>query len=230
MQRFGALWVAVFDRMSLVEGEPDTSDLPPLDVPIQAVLGGSSIVIVRELSGTLAGASLGGGGTVWCELTRGAPLGPVFAALLGLIEVSEEHRTDRTPPSRRLSSQGEPSATLIELRTFLEEAPEILAAVVIEEDRPNAPVGVGAFGLDELRELARERMPLLTTPSLGPRGPSSTKSPLEARKVFTAEARGWCFGTCTPDGSRHLWILMDRHAAQGLGWALLTALDRRLPP
>lgn len=85
MQRFGALWVAVFDRMSLVEGEPDTSDLPPLDVPIQAVLGGSSIVIVRELSGTLAGASLGGGGTVWCELTRGAPLGPVFAALLGLI-------------------------------------------------------------------------------------------------------------------------------------------------
>jgi len=96
-------------------------------------------------------------------------------------------------------------------------------------------VGHQDIPLDWCKDIVRRRAPLFALErEVFSERPEAGRTDLEGlgfrlRSIASAEAGFWCFGAelGSPTGAS-AWIFIKREASQGLGWAYLTALTRRL--
>jgi hypothetical protein len=109
----------------------------------------------------------------------------------------------------------------------------VLAALVLSE-RGDPVVGLarGGLGREPCLELVGRRRRIFSVPlddDAGGERPALDALGFTLRAAVTGERAVWCFGAeLLGDERQTLWIVTERGAAQGLGWACLTALARGL--
>jgi hypothetical protein len=237
----GAVWAALLDDFSVVESAPEP--VPAERVPREAIersLGdGAELVAVRSREGTLAGVALSGTRSLWCRLGRDATVGAAVSALSGYAGGPERRPADDgpKPPSRGATwtAGAAESAAASELRDFFSRAPETIAVFLTAMDQEPWFCGVGCDAVDahSARELVQRRVSLLLLPHLFEQRAAEEAHDEDVGfkflTVMSAERRLWCFGAeLATKPRRALFVLLDRRASQGLGWAYLTSLSRQL--
>ena len=232
-------WIELLEGESVVDQDPPGTGqrvLPP-------VLGltlrdGAELVTLRSARGALVGVSLRGGRTLWCRVGVDSTFASAVSALSAVAGFDAAVLpTPLAGPRRRWTFGDAQSAEVRELDDFLGRAPELMAALIVLPIGTELIHGVGLQDIpfDWCKDLVRRRSPLFALErdvfSEPPLGASADLERLGfcLRSVASAEAGFWCFGAelGSPEGAS-AWIFIKREASQGLGWAYLTALARRL--
>lgn len=236
----GILWAEVLDGTRCVEAAPEPSPTPrfPVELIERTLLDGAEFVALRHPEGTLAGATLPSSRSIWCRLAPHATVGAAASALSTISSGAQSASWDvqpivPQPLSWTLGDEDMPA--LGELRAFLERAPEMLGAVVSAADAEMRPTGLGRAPLivETALELVTRRARALSLPRLFEDGITRDADAegvgFHFRSMVTAERRVWCFGAeLATHPSRTVWVLLDRRSSQGIGWAYLTSLSRKL--
>jgi len=232
-------WIELLDGESVVEQDPPGPNqrvlLPVLRLTLR---DGSELVTLRSSRGALVGVSLRGGRTLWCRVGVDSTFAAAVSALSAVAGFDAAALpTPREGPRRRWSIGDTQSAEVSELDDFLGRAPELMAALIVLPLGSELIHGVGyqEIPFDWCKDLVRRRAPLFALErDVFSEPPEGTSADLERlgfclRSVASAEAGFWCFGAelGSPRGAS-AWIFIKRDASQGLGWAYLTALTRRL--
>jgi hypothetical protein len=236
----GMLWAEVLDGTKCIEAAPEASSRPrfPAEIVTRTLLDGAEFVAIRHPEGTLAGATLSSSQSIWCRLAPHATVGAAASALSTISSGAQSASWDVSPiapepVSWKLGDEAAP--VLEELRAFLDRAPEILGAVVTEAGAETRPSGMGRAPLivETALELVTRRARALALPRLFEDGITRDADAegvgFHFRSMVTAERRVWCFGAeLATHPNRMVWILLDRRSSQGIGWAYLTSLSRKL--
>jgi len=238
----GAAWVELLEGEGLVEAAPaaPTPSRVPPELVRTTLADDADFVAVRSTRGSILGARLARASrSLWCTLAADSTFG---AAVSTLWSLSVVHPLVSPPPRSsdgRAWEVGAPdSSAAAEMRLVLGRAREVLAAFVLSSSGQPV-VGIARGGLDEgCVELLRRRTHVFAVPLFEePRGEDhveNTGTRMAAlgftfRTLVTGERAFWCFGAELLAAQGHtLWVLTDRNASQGLGWACLTALCRGL--
>ncbi|MBX3261291.1 MAG: hypothetical protein KF782_16520 [Labilithrix sp.] len=232
----GILWAQTLDGTNVAESAPEPAERARFETDIVrgTVLDGAELVTLRAPEGTLAGVALDASRSLWCRLTTEATVGAAISALSGFA-ASERASSDVTGagPVGAPWVVGAHVPVVRDLEDFLGRAPETLAALMTDLDGGSWSCGAGASLASEYAfELARRRAHVLASPS--PFGaddapPAADDVDLSSRSMLTRERTVWCFGAELDARPRKiLWLLLHRQSSQGLGWAYLTSLSRRL--
>jgi hypothetical protein len=236
----GILWAEVLDGTTCVEAAPEPSARPrfPVELLERTLLDGAEFMALRHPEGTLAGATLSSSRSIWCRLAPHATVGAAASALSTISSGAQSASWDirpivPQPVSWTLGDEAMPA--LGELRAFLERAPEMLGAVVSEAGAEARPSGMGRAPLvvETALELVTRRARALALPRLFEDGITRDADAegvgFHFRSMVTAERRVWCFGAeLATRPNRTVWVLLDRRSSQGIGWAYLTSLSRKL--
>jgi hypothetical protein len=233
------LWTELFDGTTRVESEPEPATTPRFapQVVEQTLLDGAELVIVWLPDGLLGGVSLSASRSLWCRLARDSTVGAAASALgaFGPASASPGESSEASPNGEPWTLCGEGDPALEEMRAFLDRAPEMLAAFVLNAQGGGRPCGVGraSLALDAALETASRRARVLTIERIFEDGVVRDADDggvgFHFRSMVTAEPRVWCFGAELAAPSRRtVWALLDRRCSQGLGWAYLTSLSRSL--
>lgn len=198
------------------------------------------LCVVRSLSFLLYGMALDGPGTsAWCALPGEIKLGLVHRVLAARRPVENGLNAEPGPDlGGPIGSvvDGLPERTLSVLAQGVRETPELAAAVLLDpigggtacaarggEPAARAAVDPAARLADllECRELARLVESLDHGQDLVSGTPLALHRDLPGSREFAGRV-------LTPTSRTVLWLRLAPGAPQGLGWALLTALTRRL--
>jgi hypothetical protein len=229
----GAAWVQVFESGAVVESAPGAVDaLVPDSLVAQTIGEDADFVAVRSERGSLVGVRLAEPGrSLWCMLSAQSTFGAAVSALWSLGAVQPH-----PPPPRGELVQEETawvlgegsSPALGEMRLVVERASEVCAVIVT--DAAGAPVsGIGRrVGVAQTLETIRRRARVFESPIFAGAPASGAHDPaFSFRSLCTGERACWCFGAeVYAVAEQTLWVLTDRTASQGLGWACLTSLCR----
>jgi hypothetical protein len=213
----------------------------PLDVASATLLDGAALVTLRTSRGTLVGVSLQGERrSLWCRVGIDRTFGTAVSALCDAAGFAAAE-----PPTSGGSALGaEPwrlgsvdTALSRTLADFVARAPDLEATLVIGLPGAEAVCGVGQGGAaaEWCEDVARRRAAVFRrAESLFPASAEGAEPDLrgfrhQVRALATAESQLWCLGAeLRPGSPASVWIFLKRHASQGLGWAYLTTLSRRL--
>jgi len=232
-------WIELLEGESVVDQDPPGSAqrvLPP--VPRLTLRDGAELVTLRSARGALVGVSLRGGRTLWCRVGVDSTFASAVSALSAVAGFDEATLpTPRSGALRRWVFGDTMSPEVCELEDFLGRAPDLMAALLVLPVGKELVHGVGHQDIpfDWCRDLVRRRAPLFALErDVFSEPPPGTVQDFEGlgfcqRSIASAEAGFWCFGAelARPAGAS-VWIFIKREASQGLGWAYLTALTRRL--
>lgn len=233
-------WIEVLVDEKVVEQDPPA---PKPHIPASLVkltlLDGAEMVTFRSTRGTLVGAALGGGRTIWCRVAMDSTFGSVVSALSGLGRGDQRGSlAGAGAPDGPRWQLGDGSAALLAKLTEFAEQVEDVAAVLVAGPLGGEllhGIGIAHAAPDWCRDVVRRRAPVfdLARDVLAELQPSH-RPDLEGmgfrlQSLATAEGDFWCFGTelGIPQASS-AWLFLERKASQGLGWAYLSALGRRL--
>jgi hypothetical protein len=237
----GAAWVEVIEADRVIEAAPvSSSTRVPADLVRTTLDDDADFAAVRSTRGSILGARLAHSQrSLWCTLAADSTFGAAVSTLSSLSIVQPHPGTPpRSTDGRAWEIGDESSPDAGEMRLVLGRAREVLAAIVLSSGQQPV-IGMARGGMDEsCIELLRRRAAVFTVPifeePLPPDGERNTGTRMAAlgftcRTLVTGERSFWCFGAelCEPRGQT-LWVLTDRNASQGLGWACLTALSRGL--
>jgi hypothetical protein len=236
----GVLWAELLEATRVLDAapEPARSDRFPREIVERSVLDGAQLVALRSPEGTLAGVALPDTRSLWCRLAVDATVGAAVSALAAF------GQTDRNADGGAELGSGATTAwtggasegqAADELRGFLARAPEALCALVTShgDDAWWSGAGAGGIAPEWALDLVHRRARVLGVGSvfeeLAPRADDEEGVGFRFRSMMSAERRVWCFGADLETRPRRtLWLLLDRRASQGLGWAYLTSLSRQL--
>jgi hypothetical protein len=233
------LWTELFDGATRIESEPEPTAGPRFaaEVMQRTLLDGAELAIVWLPDGLLAGVALPASRSLWCRLAPDSTVGAAASAL-GVFGPAPRSPCESCPdcPSGEpwtLCAEGDPA--LDEMRAFLDRAPEMLAAFVVDTRDEAHPCGVGRapLALDAALATVRRRARVLAIERVFEDGivknADAAGVGFHFRSMVTAEERVWCFGAELATASRRtVWVMVDRRCSQGLGWAYLTSLSRSL--
>ncbi|HET7544749.1 MAG TPA: hypothetical protein VFK05_33005 [Polyangiaceae bacterium] len=234
-------WIEVLEGESVSDQDPpDIHARVPIPVLKLTLLDGAELVTLRSARGTLVGVSLRAGRTLWCRVAVDSTFGSAVSALSAVAGF------DRVAPANaRRSPDGDPrwllgsrtSPALRELEDFLGRAPDLAACLVVAPLSTPHLRGVGMARIDEdfCVDIVRRRASVfglakeVFADGAGLGLPDLQGMGFRYLSLATAEAGYWCFGAelAEPEGAS-VWTFVERHAGQGLGWAYLSALTRRL--
>lgn len=232
-------WIELLEGESVVDQDPPGNSqrvLPPvLRLTLQ---DGAELVTLRSARGALVGVTLRGGRTLWCRVGVDSTFASAVSALSAVAGFDGASLSTPRAGSRSRWTLGDAGSPEVrELDDFLDRAPDLMAALLVLPMGSESIQGVGLQDIpfDWCKDLVRRRSPLFALErdvfSEPPSGPSADLERLGfcLRSVASAEAGFWCFGAelGSPEGAS-AWIFIKREASQGLGWAYLTALARRL--
>jgi hypothetical protein len=232
-------WIELLEGESVVDQDPPGTSQRVLPPVLRLTLrDGAELVTLRSARGALVGVSLRGGRTLWCRVGVDSTFAAAVSALSAVAGFDAAALpTPRAGTRRRWTVGDAQSAEVRELDDFLGRAPELMAALIVLPIGGELIHGVGHQDIpfDWCKDLVRRRSPLFALErdvfSEPPVGDSADLERLGfcLRSVASAEAGFWCFGAelGSPEGAS-AWIFIKREASQGLGWAYLTALARRL--
>lgn len=236
----GAVWVEVLDGTGLREAAPPgprTSRIPA--ALIQSTLeDDAGFVAIRSARGTLLGTRVPAErGDVWCALGTDANYGIALSTLrsLGLLPAEGRdppHAPPGTPGDEPAWTIGDlRSGSAAELRLVLDGGSKVLAAVILRQDgQPRVGIARAAVERTGCLALLARRAAIFSAPDPvrpeGIGGPDLEPLGFSSRMVVTGERDVWCFGAELLGRGETLWVLTDRAALQGIGWACLTTLVR----
>jgi hypothetical protein len=238
----GAAWVEILDAERVVDAAPAAVSSHPR-VPAELVRttidDDADFVAVRSARGSILGARLTRARrSLWCALAADSTFGAAVSVLSSLSAI-QPHPCEppRSTDGRVVEIGDERALDASEMRLVFGRAREILAAIVLSS-RGEPVVGISRGGVDEgCVELLRRRAAVFAVPIFDRPAPSDDERTgtrmaalgFTCRTLVTGERGFWCFGAelCEPM-AQTLWVLTDRNASQGLGWACLTALSRGL--
>ncbi|MCW5801676.1 MAG: hypothetical protein KIT31_04765 [Deltaproteobacteria bacterium] len=230
----GLSWVEAFDGERLAESDPPIA-VPrvPLEVARATLLDGADFAAIRSVRTSLVGFAVAPPRSIWCHVAAGSTFGAVVSSLWAIAEATGR-RSPAEPRGRTSWSVGPadaPRATAI--HAFAQRATEMAGALVLSRDgEPIAGSGATTASRDACVDVARRRVRCLQV-DLGAPGDEVERS-LDAigfsmRTMVSGEPGLWCFGAeLDPRRGETLWMLLERHCLQGLGWAYLAALTRTL--
>src|SRR5688572_24680170 len=140
-------WVELLDGTRVTDQDPPATEVRvPLPVLRVTLLDGAELVTLRAARGTLVGASLQSGRTLWCRLAVDSTFGTAVSALSTAAGVDFHKATTWRPPphsSGPWTLGSRYSSVTRELSEFLERAPELVATVVRTPDGSEVLRGVG---------------------------------------------------------------------------------------
>jgi len=232
-------WIELLEGESVVDQDPPGASQRVLPPVLRLTLrDGAELVTLRSARGALVGVSLRGGRTLWCRVGVDSTFASAVSALSAVAGFDGVALpTPRAATRRRWTFGDAQSAEVRELDDFLGRAPELMAALIVLPIGGELIHGVGLQDIpfDWCKDLVRRRSPLFALErDVFSEPPSGASVDLERlgfclRSLASAEAGFWCFGAelGSPEGAS-AWIFIKREASQGLGWAYLTALARRL--
>ncbi|MBX3232614.1 MAG: hypothetical protein KIT84_16685 [Labilithrix sp.] len=229
----GVVWAQLLAGVEEIDVAPKGARATVAGALVEAtVLDGAELVALRTPEGTLAGAALPARRSLWCRLAPDATVGSALATLSTLAT------HERAPEPAAIERSGRPwtvggDASIIDaLRDFLGHAPETLAALVTDLDDRTCSCGAGgALAPEYVLDLAHKRSSVLAVAApLGDDAPPRADDVgFRFRSMVTRERTVWCFGAeLLPRRRSVLWLVLSRQCSQGLGWAYLTSLGRRL--
>lgn len=232
-------WIELLEGESVVDQDPPGTAQCVLPPVLRLTLrDGAELVTLRSARGALVGVALRGGRTLWCRVGVDSTFAAAVSALSAVAGFEEAALpTRRAAVGRRWTFGDAQSAELRELDDFLGRAPDLMAALIVAPLGKEWIHGVGHqdIPLDWCKDIVRRRAPLFALErEVFSERPEAGRTDLEGlgfrlRSIASAEAGFWCFGAelGSPTGAS-AWIFIKREASQGLGWAYLTALTRRL--
>jgi hypothetical protein len=232
-------WIELLEGELVADQDPPGAAQRVLPPVVRLTLrDGAELVTLRSARGALVGVSLRGGRTLWCRVGVDSTFASAVSALSAVAGFDEAALpTPCVEIHRRWTFGDAQSAEVRELDDFLGRAPDLMAALIVAPLGTELIQGVGHQDIpfDWCKDLVRRRAPLFALEkdvfSEPPEGASPDLEGLGfcLRSIASAEAAFWCFGAelGSPSGAS-AWIFIKREASQGLGWAYLTALTRRL--
>jgi hypothetical protein len=233
-------WTELLDGEAVTHQDPaGSAGRVPVTALNLTLLDGARLVTLRSARGTLVGVSLPSARSLWCRVPVSSTFSAAVSALCAAagFDAAPHPATTEQPTCGGWLMGDHESAVVRELRDFLHRAPEIAAAIVLTPRRPEVFYGVGQgyASKDWCKDVVTRRAPLFTlAPGMFSRDPEPGREELEAygsrnRSLATAEGMYWCLGAeLGGHPAASLWIFLSRAATQGLGWAYLNALVRRL--
>ncbi len=231
----GLLWAEVFDATQWVDAAPPASQpRTPASLLCDSLLDGADFTAVRTTRAALMGFALSPRRSLWCRVSSDATFGSVVSAIAtaaALAPAAQEVRPAQGAASWSLGFGFAPVTQT--LAAFLARSPDLLAAIVLDADGVHARSGCGAQLAPELcLDLVRRRARCLALPAHA--FTAEHERPLDslcvsAKSMVSGEPGLWCFGAqLLPGDGASLWLFVQRHVSQGLGWAYLSALSRAL--
>lgn len=247
----GAAWVEVLDGEDLLEAAPingttstqlqgrGASRVPA--ALVQSTLGDDAdFVALRSARGSILGARLTRARrSLWCTLAADSTFGAAVSTVWSLSAVQPHSREAAEQPidptlTGWVAGDGD-SAAAVEIRGVFDRAREVVAALVLSATGEPL-VGMARPGVDGERcvSLARRRLRVFGAPMFDQPVAEESRPQMDAlgfgfRTIVTGERGLWCFAAeLLAARDQTLWVLTDRNASQGLGWACLTALGRGL--
>lgn len=229
----GAEWIEVLDDRRVVESLPLHSSASRLSTMLidATIEDGAELVALRNGEGTLGGAALSDGRSIWCMAAVETTIGELVA---GLASIANE----APPASREIAiDPGElwattNSAEIEILRDFATRVPELRAAFVTDAAAPGHAFGVGrpSVSVVAASSLVTSRTRAVLTNVEYERTRSVPEAVRSPRRMMTQEPDFLLFAEeLVVDGiHRVVWILLDRFSSKGLGWGHASALGRRL--
>lgn len=204
---------------------------------VHTLLDGATQAALRTDDGSILGIVLRGEDrTLWCEARDFSSFG---AAMGTLANLASDPRSGAAAPGRSGRREawawGERSAETSAILAFVAQAPEV-RGVLLSQGGGERLTGVdpSGGGGDGIRALVGRRARALVARGSSPSSPAAVgRRRVFYRSLITAERDVWCFGRMFDErpGAHHqetLWLLVDRSAPQGLGWAYLNALLRQV--
>jgi hypothetical protein len=233
-------WMELLDGEIVTGQDPEgASGRVPVPLLKLTLLDGARLVTLRSARGTLIGASRASARSLWCLVPIDSTFGTAVSALCaaaGFDPAARPAMTQRPPDGGWLLGAHESSAVR-ELRDTLARASDLVAALVLTPEAPEAFHGVGQGHASSAwcKDVAVRRARVLAwAHDSFPREAESAQPALEARasrnlSLATAEGDRWCLGAeLAGHTPASVWIFVHRTATLGLGWAYLDALVRRL--
>jgi hypothetical protein len=235
----GAAWVELLDGGRLLDAAPSVNGSPRVpSALVEATLDDDAdFVAIRSARGSILGARLARARrSLWCTLSADSTFGAAVSTLCSLSIVQPHESTPPRSSAGRTWETGDASSlAAAEIRLVLGRAQEVLAAWILSPTGEPV-VGVAREGVDDrCLELLRRRAGVFAVSTFeSPANPSPRSDPaglaalgFTFRTLVTGERSYWCFGAELLDkDGQTLWVLTDRNASQGFGWACLTALCR----
>lgn len=235
----GVTWVEVFEDDRMVDANPSSlAPRTPPDLVRTTVLDGADFVAVRAARNSVVGLSLchPQSRSVWCRISADSTFGAVVAAVCSVVAVSRSSNPATTRPDVATWSLGsEASGPNTIIRSFMQRADDVLAAVVLAAHGDHAPLaGCGSSALESRQclDLAQRRRRSIAVALGSLTAGDDVSERLDSsgfylKTMVSGEAHLWCFGAELA-GGESLWLFLHRGTSQGLGWAYLAALTRAL--
>lgn len=229
----GAEWIEVLDGRRIVESLPLHSSASRLSTMLidATIADGAELVALRTAEGTLGGAALGDGRSIWCMAAVETTIGALVA---GLASIANE----APPASREIAlDPGElwataASAEIEVLREFASRVPELRAAFVTDAVTSDRTLGVGRPSVSAIAasSLVTARTRAILTSAESQRTHSAAEAMRSPRRMMTQEPEFLLFAEelVVEHLHRVVWIVLDRFSSKGLGWGHASALGRRL--
>jgi hypothetical protein len=234
-------WIELVEGKVVVAQDPlEQQARVPLSVLELTLLDGAQLAILRSASGTLVGASIGSSQSLWCRVGVSSTFGSLVSTLSSIsgFDRAGSNAANHETATRTHWTLGDGRSPVVrELEELLQRAPELLALLLVGPEGGELVRGVGHTRLrpDWCRDVLTRRAAVFDvarelfsearhspTPDLHDLG-------FRSQSLATAEADHWCFGAeLSARGSASAWLVLERRAGPGLGWAYLSALTRRL--
>jgi hypothetical protein len=228
-------WVELFDGAGLRARAP--GDLRAGRLPDRllrhTLLDGATLAALRTPHAAIVGVTLPTRSrSLWCFVKDDTSFGAAVSTL-GVL-ATEPERPSRALPLRggvvRWGDAGRESDLVGE---FVTRAAEVRAVVVCRSPG-EAVLGAVRSELTPswVTDVVRQRSPALACAMPADAETSDdelTHLGFRSRSLVTAEEDAWAFGIeLGAEHERSLWLFLDRSSPQGLGWAYLTSLSRRM--
>lgn len=233
-------WVELLDGEIVTAQDPDgAAGRVPVPLLKLTLLDGAKLVTLRSARGTLIGVSQRSSRSLWCCVPVDATFGTAVSALCASagFEPAERPATTQKPPDGGFLIGAHESSVVRELRETLGRASDLVAALVLTPEGPEAFHGVGQGHASSAwcKDIITRRASVFALArDLFPQDAEAAPQGLEAYgfrnlALATAEGDRWCFGAeLAGHTAASIWIFVNRSATFGLGWAYLNALVRRL--
>jgi hypothetical protein len=219
-----AVWASVVtgDQVAASHGTP-----PPTALALaQRLQDGIDLIALRTSAGSLVGGTLATQGrSIWCGLRAQAPIGPALWAISGMCR---RPGWQELPPERgEFHEYGRASSSTSGVREILEQSICPVAAVVLKSREADWALTRAPLDPHELARLAAGRQYVLDLDAY--RTHATGSGGLATQLALVADSKWWWFGTDLDTSTRvSAWLVLPRNVLQGLGWALLETLARRL--
>jgi len=193
-------------------------------------------ICIRSIRGAILGQKVGDGtATLWCGLDARAKLGIASTILAASSSAPVRPEASPRPAADGWDTHPMPGliASLAPLEHALGRTDELLAGFLFSSGVQRlASVERRIPGLSSLIPLARELEAVLALSldsSLPPPATLAEAVLYERAALQLGQGPYWHFATVLPFPTPlTLWLVLDRSAPQGMGWALLTTMARQL--